>query len=45
MERRLYALREGGYEYFVAEEAGEIVGYAYATAFRARSAYRFTVEH
>ena len=45
MERRFHAIREGGYDYFVAGEAGEIVGYAYATAFRARSAYRFTVEH
>jgi L-amino acid N-acyltransferase YncA len=45
MERRFRAIREGGYDYFVAEEAGEIVGYAYATAFRARSTYRFTVEH
>lgn len=45
MECRFHAIREGGYDYVVAEEAGEIVGYAYATAFRARSAYRFTVEH
>ena len=45
MERRFHAIREGGYDYFVAEEAGTVVGYAYATAFRARPAYRFTVEH
>ena|SRR3984893_12226306 len=45
MERRFHAIRERGYDYFVAGETGEIVGYAYATAFRARSAYRFTVEN
>jgi phosphinothricin acetyltransferase len=45
MERRFDAIRGGGYDYFVAEAAGEIVGYAYTTAFRARPAYRFTVEH
>src|ERR1700680_2481445 len=45
MERRFHAIREGGYDYFVAEEAGTVVGFAYATAFRARPAYRFTVEH
>lgn len=45
MECRFRAIRDGGYDYFVAEEGGEVVGYAYATAFRARPAYRFTVEH
>lgn len=30
--------------WLVAERAGEIVGYAYASAFRTRAAYRFTVE-
>jgi phosphinothricin acetyltransferase len=45
MERRFQAICDGGYDYFVAEEAGEVVGYAYAAAFRARPAYRFTVEH
>ena len=30
--------------YLVAELAGEIVGYAYATIYRSRSAYRFTAE-
>lgn len=45
MERRFHAIRDGGYDHLVAEEGGEVVGYAYATAFRARPAYRFTVEH
>ena len=33
-----------GLPYLVAEEAGRILGYAYAAPYRARSAYRFTVE-
>lgn len=33
-----------GLPYLVAERAGEIVGYSYATAYRARPAYRHTVE-
>ena len=32
------------YPWLVAEDAGRVTGYAYATAFRARHAYRFTVE-
>ena len=32
------------YPWLVAERGGEILGYAYATPFRARSAYRFVVE-
>lgn len=32
------------YPWFVAEEDKALLGYAYATAFRARHAYRFTVE-
>ncbi len=32
------------YPYFVAEENGYILGYAYAGAFRARTAYNWTVE-
>jgi L-amino acid N-acyltransferase YncA len=45
MERRFQAIRAGGYDYLVAEEAAAVVGYAYASAFRARPAYRFTVEN
>lgn len=33
-----------GYPYIVAEDAGTILGYAYAGPFRARPAYRFIVE-
>ncbi|WP_270788217.1 GNAT family N-acetyltransferase [Enterococcus casseliflavus] len=32
------------YPYLVAEEAGEIVGYAYASAYKERAAYDWTVE-
>jgi len=44
MARRREALLAGGYPYLVAEEAGRVLGYAYAGAFRTRPAYRFTVE-
>ncbi|WP_368744788.1 N-acetyltransferase family protein [Desertibaculum subflavum] len=33
-----------GLPYLVAEKAGEVVGYAYATGYRPRPAYRHTVE-
>jgi L-amino acid N-acyltransferase YncA len=42
-ERRAHVLEEG-MPYLVAERDGEIVGYAYATIYRTRSAYRFTAE-
>jgi phosphinothricin acetyltransferase len=45
MERRFETVTAAGYPYFVAEEAGRIVGYAYASAYRPRRAYRFTVEN
>jgi L-amino acid N-acyltransferase YncA len=44
MRRRHRALTEGGFPYFVAEDAGAIAGYAYAGPFRPRPAYRFVVE-
>ena len=45
MTRRFRALVDDGYPYFVAALEGEAVGYAYAGAYRARPAYRFTVEN
>ena len=45
LARRFGALREAGYPVLVAEAAGRVVGYAYAGTFRARPAYRQTVEH
>jgi phosphinothricin acetyltransferase len=44
MRRRFDAVTGAGYPYFVAEMGGRVVGYAYASAYRTRPAYRFTVE-
>jgi L-amino acid N-acyltransferase YncA len=44
MTRRYEMLRGGGYPCLVAELKGEIVGYAYAGPYRARPAYRWSVE-
>jgi phosphinothricin acetyltransferase len=44
MARRRIALAEHGLPYLVAEEAGRVLGFAYAGPFRARAAYRYTVE-
>ena len=45
IERRLRAVQEAGLPYLIAEaEEGTVAGYAYATAFRPRAGYRFTVE-
>jgi L-amino acid N-acyltransferase YncA len=43
LERRAGILG-GGYPYLVARLGGEVVGYAYASAYRSRPAYRHTVE-
>ena len=44
MTRRMGALVDAGYPYLVAE-SGVVAGYAYAGAYRARPAYRFSVEN
>ncbi|MCG7394658.1 N-acetyltransferase family protein [Microvirga sp. ACRRW] len=44
MLSRRAAILEGDYPYIVAERDGEILGYAYASAYRTRPAYRSTVE-
>ena len=44
MGRRLAEVEAQGLPWLVAEQAGEAVGYAYASLFRARSAYRVSVE-
>ncbi|MCC2651857.1 MAG: family acetyltransferase [Microvirga sp.] len=44
MARRRDSILEGGYPYLVAERGGELLGYAYAGAYRTRPAYRSTVE-
>ncbi len=41
---RMAAVMERGLPYLVAELDGVVVGYAYATPFRPRPGYRFTVE-
>lgn len=44
MGRRMQAIREKGFPYLVAELEGEVAGYAYASLYRTRPAYRFTLE-
>jgi len=44
MTRRMQALLDGKFPYFVAEADGKIAGYAYASFYRTRPAYRFTLE-
>src|SRR6476469_2022911 len=45
MARRFGVLMDGGFPYLVATIEGRVVGYAYAGAYRPRTAYRFTVEN
>jgi phosphinothricin acetyltransferase len=44
MDQRRRNIVQHGLPYLVAEEAGQVLGYAYAAPFRARAAYRYTVE-
>lgn len=44
MAKRQKALLDGGFPYLAAEIDGAVAGYAYAGAYRARPAYRFSVE-
>lgn len=44
MLRRFKSVTDAGHPYFVAELDGRVAGYAYASAYRTRPAYRFTVE-
>ncbi len=45
MTRRQSALLDGGFPYLVATRDGAVLGYAYAGPYRARPAYRFSVEN
>jgi len=45
MLRRMQGIVEANYPYLVAEVDGRVAGYAYASSFRARIGYRFTVEN
>jgi phosphinothricin acetyltransferase len=44
MDRRRRAIAERGLPYLVAEDAGAVLGFAYAGPFRQRAAYRYTLE-
>ncbi|WP_376087394.1 GNAT family N-acetyltransferase [Roseomonas sp. CCTCC AB2023176] len=44
MGRRREALVSGRYPHLVGEDGGRVLGYAYASAYRTRPAYRFCVE-
>ncbi|HKS86618.1 MAG TPA: GNAT family N-acetyltransferase [Pseudolabrys sp.] len=44
MRKRMQAVLDGKFPYFVAEIDGRIAGYAYVSFYRTRPAYRFTVE-
>jgi L-amino acid N-acyltransferase YncA len=45
MTRRRADVLGRGLPYLVAEREGRVVGYSYATPYRARAAYRFTIEN
>jgi phosphinothricin acetyltransferase len=45
MRRRFAAGQRGGFPYLVADWRGRVGGYAYASPYRARSAYRYSVEN
>lgn len=45
MRRRWRTIVDAGYPYLVAEHGGAFAGYAYATAYRSRIGYRWTVEN
>ncbi|EGM76597.1 sortase-like acyltransferase [Rheinheimera sp. A13L] len=44
MAERIEQVQNDGLPWLVLEQNGELLGYAYATKWRARSAYRFSVE-
>ena len=44
MRERWAAIRAQGYPYLVAEREGAFAGYAYASSYRTREGYRWTVE-
>jgi L-amino acid N-acyltransferase YncA len=45
LKRRRKSMNKRKMPHLVAEEAGTVVGYAYAVPFRKRPAYRYTVKH
>jgi L-amino acid N-acyltransferase YncA len=45
MTRRMQAVLDGKFPYLAVEVDGRLAGYAYASLYRTRPAYRFTVEN
>jgi L-amino acid N-acyltransferase YncA len=45
MIRRIETLLQAGYPYLIAEIDGAFAGYAYASSYRSRAGYRWTVEN
>jgi L-amino acid N-acyltransferase YncA len=45
MRRRMAAILGAGYPWLIAEFEGHLAGYAYASSFRSRAGYRWTVEN
>jgi L-amino acid N-acyltransferase YncA len=45
IQKRRLAILQSGLPYLVATFEGEVAGYAYATMYRPRAAYRYTVEN
>jgi L-amino acid N-acyltransferase YncA len=45
MTRRMRAITDGGFPYLVAEKGGRVLGYAYASLYRTRPAYRNSIEN
>jgi L-amino acid N-acyltransferase YncA len=45
MARRMQELTDNGFPYLAADVDGTLAGYAYAGPYRARPAYRFTIEN
>ena len=45
MTRRMRSVLDGGFPYLAADIDGSLAGYAYASLYRTRPAYRFTVEN
>ena len=45
MTRRMRAVTDTGFPYLVAEKDGTVLGYAYAALYRARPAYRNSIEN
>jgi L-amino acid N-acyltransferase YncA len=44
MRRRMTAITDAGYPWLIADIDGDFAGYAYASSFRSRAGYRWTVE-